>query len=452
LPVNERHSAVSQDQLQQAFRLYQAGQLEPAVELLRAYLAEFPFDGPANHLLGGIYYRLGKLAAARDHLVRACSAREATAEMFNNLGAALNGLGDQTGAIAAYERALALDPDYALVLSNIAVVYRAQGEPQRAIEVLRRALAINPNLTEAQLNLRNTYRDIVSPWHFPMINDRPRNVAYHSAIARVVAGRRVLDIGTGTGLLAMIAAKAGAASVTACEADPVIADRARDIVALNRLSDRIRVIAKHSTALTIGPDLPQRANVLITETFSSDLLSEGILASVEHAHRELLTEDAAVIPGRAAALAYLAGGANIEPLLFAGPAYGFDLTPFNDFAPPILPVTLDNVPHDRLSQDFELFNFDLRSMSFPIGERMIHVPVTCSGVACVLVQWIRLELDDAAHYENRPVPRLQAENHWTQILHRFPQPLRVDTGGTLRLLARHNRQQISVTVAGYACP
>lgn len=445
---------MSQEQLQQAYRLYQAGQLDPAVELLRAYLARFPFDAAANHLLGGIFYRLGKLDAARDHLVRACSAPGATAEMFNNLGAALNDLGDQTGAIAAYERALTLDPSHAFALSNLAVVYRAQGEPQRAIAALRRALALNPGLTEAQLNLRNTYRDIVSPWHFPMINDRPRNDAYHAAITRAVPGKRVLDIGTGTGLLAMMAAKAGAANVTACEADPVIADHAREIVAVNRLSGQIRVIAKHSTALALGPDLPQRANVLITETFSSDLLSEGILASIEHAHRELLTEDAAVLPRRASALAYVAGGANIEALLFAGKSHGFDLTPFNDFAPSALPVTLDNVPHDRLSEDFELFSFDLRSRSFPVSERMINVPVTRSGVASVLVQWIRLELDEAAHYENRPVSRLQAENHWTQILHRFPQVLHVEAGGTLCLTARHNRQQISVTVvpAGPATP
>lgn len=439
---------MSQDQLDQAFRLYQVGQLEPAVELLCGYLARCPFDAPANHLLGSICYRLGRLEAARDHLVRACSAPGATAEMFNNLGAALNGLGDHSGAVAAYERALALEPNYALVLSNLAVVYRAQGETQRAISALRHALAINPNLTEARLNLRNTYRDIVSPWHFPMINDHPRNDAYHSAITRIVPGRRVIDIGTGTGLLAMMAAKAGAASVTACEADPVIADHAHDIVGLNGLSDRIRVIAKHSTALAVGPDLPQRANVLITETFSSDLLSEGILATVEHAHRNLLTEDAVVIPGRVAALAYLAGGPNIESLLFAGTSHGFDLTPFNDFAPPVLPVTLDNVPHEMLSEDFELLSFDLRSTSFPISERIINVPVTRSGVASVLVQWIRLALDESTHYENRPVPRLQAENHWTQILHRFPRPLHVEAGGTVRLVARHNRQQIAVTGAG----
>src|SRR5690348_3016908 len=104
-----------------AFEHYKAGQLDAAAELLRAFLAAIPFDAPANHLLGGIYYRQGKYGPAREHLARACSAPGATAEMFNNLGAALKALGDTSGAIAAYRRALAVDPNYADALNNLGV-------------------------------------------------------------------------------------------------------------------------------------------------------------------------------------------------------------------------------------------------------------------------------------------------------------------------------------------
>ena len=228
------------------------------------------------------------------------------------------------------------------------------------------------------------------------------------------------------------------------EANTIIAERARDIISANGLGDRVRVIAKHSTRLSLVQDLDERAEVLITEIFSSDLLSEGILPAVEHARRELLVPDATVIPQCAAAMAYLAGGPELETMLFVGCSGGFDLSAFNDFAPPVFAATLNNVPHDILSDDFELFSFNLASPVFEMESREISIPVTKSGVAMAVVQWIRLELDGVSHYENRPSPDPQAEAHWTQILYRFPRPFSVAAGTVVHILAGHNRQQLSI--------
>lgn len=424
--------------------------MEPAAELLRQHLRTFPSDAPANHLLGGIYYKQGRLAASRDHIARACSMQGATAEMFNNLGATLKAMGDARGAIAAYQSALALEPDYAVALNNLAVIYRDQGDPQRSIEILRRVALLNPELTEAQENLRNAYNDVVPAWHFAMVNDVPRNSAYQAAITSAAPGKRVLDIGTGTGLLAMMAARAGAKSVTTCEANPVIAERASAIVAMNGLTDRVKVIAKHSTALAAGHELEGRADLLITETFSSDLLSEGILPTVEHAHRELLTPDAVVIPRRASARAYLAGGAAIEAMLFAGRSNDFDLSLFDAFAPPRFAVCMNNVVHDALSDDFELFSFDLRARLFGMDSRTLTITATQSGVAAALVQWIKLELDETICYENRPSSGPDAEMHWTHILYRFPRSFAVRQGEPVELHIGHNREKLWVRPGIYA--
>lgn len=57
----------------------------------------------------------------------------------------------------------------------------------------------------------------------------------------VSEGMRVLDVGTGSGILALAAAKLGAASVVALEVDPVAADVARKNVALNGMGGLISV-------------------------------------------------------------------------------------------------------------------------------------------------------------------------------------------------------------------
>ncbi len=60
--------------------------------------------------------------------------------------------------------------------------------------------------------------------------------------ARVAAGDRILDVGTGSGILGIAAALLGARRVTALEADPVAAGAARANAAGNGVADRVRVI------------------------------------------------------------------------------------------------------------------------------------------------------------------------------------------------------------------
>jgi ribosomal protein L11 methyltransferase len=58
-----------------------------------------------------------------------------------------------------------------------------------------------------------------------------------------VRGARVLDLGTGSGVLSIAAAKEGAASVLAVDVDPIAVDAARENIAANDVADRVRVVA-----------------------------------------------------------------------------------------------------------------------------------------------------------------------------------------------------------------
>eukprot|EP00850_Spirogloea_muscicola_P007910 SM000041S15469 [mRNA] locus=s41:273754:279365:- [translate_table: standard] len=124
--------------------------------------------------------------------------------------------------------------------------------------------------------------------YLDMLNDVARNQAFDQAIRKVVkAGDHVLDIGSGTGLLAMMARRAldeqgqkssqgsnkpsskenVSDSVTTCEAFLPMAKLARRVVTANGMSDSIRVLCKRSDELVVGSDLVQRADVLVLLLF-----------------------------------------------------------------------------------------------------------------------------------------------------------------------------------------
>lgn len=435
---------ISQDPLDQAFEFYGTGRLDAAAQVCRSVLAGNPQDTDANHLLGVVYFRHGDNVTAREYMERATQSPKASAEMHNNLGSVLIGLGDVTGAIDAFNRALELKPDYADALNNLGVIHRNEKRIEASIDAFRRAIAINPNFLQAKNNLRAAYRDVVPSWHFAMMDDKDRNDAYEAAIRRAVPGRYVLDIGCGAGLLTMMSARAGAAHVTSCEAVSVIADRARDIVEKNGLASRVNVIGRRSQELEVGKDLPQRAEVLVTETFSSGLINEHVLPTVEHAHANLLLPEATVIPAAASAIGYLAGGPMLRGMLYAEKINGFDMAPFNDFAPANFGMLLDRFPHEVLSSDVELMRFDLREASFPMANRRVNIEVKKPGVALGIAQWIKLELDAHTQYENRPSPNAPFNGHWTHVLYRFPKPITVTPGDLVPLNVAHYRTQITV--------
>uniref|UniRef100_A0A8B9KH93 Protein arginine N-methyltransferase n=1 Tax=Astyanax mexicanus TaxID=7994 RepID=A0A8B9KH93_ASTMX len=104
------------------------------------------------------------------------------------------------------------------------------------------------------------HQEIARSCYADMLHDRDRNEKYYqgirAAVSRVKArGERVvvLDIGTGTGLLSMMAVTAGADFCYGIEVFKPMAKAAASIVQKNGFSDKIKVINKHSTEVTVGP-------------------------------------------------------------------------------------------------------------------------------------------------------------------------------------------------------
>ncbi len=63
--------------------------------------------------------------------------------------------------------------------------------------------------------------------------------------------------------------------------------------------DKIQLIEKRSTDIKVGVDMSERANVLVTEVFDTELIGEGAISTFSHALEHLLVKDCYVIPDNA---------------------------------------------------------------------------------------------------------------------------------------------------------
>jgi tetratricopeptide (TPR) repeat protein len=81
----------------------------------------------------------------------------------NNLATALQTEGRPQEALAHYQRAIAIQPDYAPAYNNMGVVLRAGGQIDQAIASYQRALAVNNDYPDAHYNLANALLDKREP-------------------------------------------------------------------------------------------------------------------------------------------------------------------------------------------------------------------------------------------------------------------------------------------------
>jgi len=118
------------------------------------------------------------------------------------------------------------------------------------------------------------------------------------ALERVVrAGDRVIDVGTGSGILAVAAAKLGAARVLALDLDPVAVSSASDNVRLNGLEQQVTVMQSDLLgAVGAASDVELPVNVVV-----ANILAEIIVTFVDDVHRVLTDGGWYVVSGVIAA-------------------------------------------------------------------------------------------------------------------------------------------------------
>lgn len=126
-----------------------------------------------------------------------------------------------------------------------------------------------------------------------MLSDQPRMAFYQAAIARhIQPGDRVIDLGTGTGILAAFAARRGAAKVYAIDHSPILR-HAKTLAAHNRI-EHVEFIATHSSEFSLG----ERVDVIVHEQMGDCLFDEAMVANVTDLRDRLLRPGGLIVPSR----------------------------------------------------------------------------------------------------------------------------------------------------------
>ncbi|KAM4801403.1 protein arginine N-methyltransferase 7 isoform X2 [Urocitellus parryii] len=314
------------------------------------------------------------------------------------------------------------------------------------------------------------HQEIARSSYADMLHDKDRNIKYYQGIRAAVSrvknrGQKaiVLDIGTGTGLLSMMAVTAGADFCYAIEVFKPMADAAVKIVKKNGFSDKIKVINKHSTEVTVGPDgdMPCRANILVTELFDTELIGEGALPSYEHAHRHLVQENCEAVPHRATVYAQLVESRRmwswnkLFPVRVQTSLGEQVIIPPSELercpgAPSVYDIQLNQVsPTDFtvLSDVLPMFSVDFsKQVSSSAAFYSRQFEPLASGQAQVVLSWWDIEMDPEGKIKCTMAPfwahsdpkGLQWRDHWMQCVYFLPQEEPIVQGTTHCLVAHHD--------------
>lgn len=260
-------------------------------------------------------------------------------------------------------------------------------------------------------------------YHRTLLDDVCRLDAYDRALRALVRpGDVVLDLGCGTGVLALLAARRGAARVHAVESQPV-AHVAATLARTNGLADRVRV--HHADALTLAPVEP--VDLVVSDFMGRFVVDDGMLPAV------------------AAATRWLRPGGRFCParvVVSVAPAGEFALRPVDLFHEPLLGLDLSAASHYPLH-----FGYHVR-----LGpEVLLAPPAVCHDLALPLPAGARPAFDAALSFRCERAGLLRgllgwweatlapgvlldtgpgSDTHWGQYLFPLP-PLAVAAGDRL---------------------
>ncbi|CAG5099247.1 Oidioi.mRNA.OKI2018_I69.XSR.g16378.t1.cds [Oikopleura dioica] len=201
--------------------------------------------------------------------------------------------------------------------------------------------------------------------HEEMLKDEVRTMTYRDSMIlnkHLFKDKIVLDVGCGTGILSMFAAKAGAKKVIGVDMSGII-EHARKIIKKNGFEDTITLIQGKMEEIEL-PEGIKQVDIIVSEWMGYCLLYETMLPSVLYARDKYLAKGGLLFPDKCSMYITAIEDAQYkdEKIHFWDDVYGFNMEPIKKLAliEPLVDVVDGkqvNCTHDRL------ISFDLQTVT-----------------------------------------------------------------------------------------
>ncbi len=262
-----------------------------------------------------------------------------------------------------------------------------------------------------------------------MVGDSVRTPAFAKALERVVSPESiVLDIGTGTGIFALLACRLGARRVYAIEPDSVI-EVAREIARDNGFADRIVFMQGVST----GIELPERANVVVSDLHGVLPFFQRSIETLIDARTRLATADAVLIPRRDLIHAAVVTAPREHFRTFAPWSYmGIDMKAAHDRAANTFDRTVMDASQ-RVSTTGSLGVVDYRTVRNVRFHSAVEMPILRQATAHGIGVWFESELAEGVVFSNDPAA---SPNVYGHAFFPWPEAVEVERGDVVHLEIR----------------
>lgn len=286
-----------------------------------------------------------------------------------------------------------------------------------------------------------------------MVLDQNRNDMFLEGLRSVIQEKKaegvpphVFDIGAGTGLLSLMAAREGAAQVTAVEVFQPMAECARVITQSSPWKDKINVIPSRSTELS---PLSSKPNIIVAEVFDTELIGEGALRTFKEALMNHVEPGCRVVPSRGRVWVLPVESTflskfNRIPRLSEGDS------PLEDCpgTSAVFDVQLSQLhPHQfiRLTEPLLAFSFNFECSDSIVYNESFDRTAICieSGQVDAIMMWWDLDMDGKATSWIDMAPKWANNNyhwrdHWMQAVYYLTKQAKRKRGETLSLKCCHD--------------